>query len=157
MTRCEPLPRCIGSGSFFIWRKRSVRKMANELGSFIVSIKAQIEGYQEQIARIKQELAKVGQDTDIGKEIAKSLKLAESQVNRLGKTMEKRISSESQITSLTDNLQNILPKYQCKDDTGFKLIIHDKMTGELKEYLYPVSENIKELTVKLNNISFLDM
>ena len=78
--------------------------MANEIGSFVVSIKAQIEGYQEQINAIKAKLAEIGKDTDIGKEIAKSLKLAESQVERLGKTMEKRISSESQITSLTDNL-----------------------------------------------------
>lgn len=81
--------------------------MANELGSFIVNIKAQIEGYQEQINTIKQELAKVGKETDIGKEIAKSLKQAETQVNHLGRTMEKRISSESQLTSLMDNLQNI--------------------------------------------------
>ena len=49
--------------------------MANEIGSFVVSIKAQIEGYQEQIAAIKEKLAEVGKDTDIGKEISKSLTL----------------------------------------------------------------------------------
>ena len=120
--------------------------MANEIGSFVVSIKAQIEGYQEQIAAIKAKLAEIGKDTDIGKEIAKSLKLAESQVNHLGKTMEKRISSESQITALTDNLQNISRLMMDIGDSFGKVTWDDLNTDNLRENIQSVKTEIDNLT-----------
>ena len=120
--------------------------MANEIGSFVVNIKAQIEGYQEQIAAIKAKLAEIGKDTDIGKEIAKSLKLAESQVNHLGKTMEKRISSESQITALTDNLQNISHLIMNIGDSFGKVTWDDLNVDGLRDKIQSTKSEIDDLT-----------
>ena len=120
--------------------------MANEIGSFVVNIKAQIEGYQEQINAIKAKLAEVGKDTNIGKEIAKSLKLAESQVERLGKTMDKRISSESQITALTDNLQNISRLIMDIGDSFGKVTWDDLNVDGLRENIQSAKTEIDNLT-----------
>ena len=120
--------------------------MANEIGSFVVSIKAQIEGYQEQIEAIKAKLAEVGKDTDIGKEIAKSLKIAESQVDRLGKTVNKRISSESQITALTDNLQNISRLIMDIGDSFGKVTWDDLNVDGLRDKIQSAKSEIDNLT-----------
>ena len=78
--------------------------MSNEIGSYVVSIKAKIEGYQAEIEKIKKELSAVGKDTTIGKDVAAALAQVEKRVSALGKNTEIRISNDSQILRLRDNV-----------------------------------------------------
>jgi len=120
--------------------------MNSEIGSFIVNIKTRIEGYQEQIAKIKQALLQVGKDTDIGKEIAKSLKIAESQVERLSKSMERRISSQSQLTSLTDSLQNVNNLILEIGEAFGKVTWNDLNVDGLRDQISQIQSEINNLT-----------
>lgn len=79
----------------------------NEVGSFVVSIKAQVQGYQDQINKIKKALEGVDVSSGIGKSLARTLEQAEKQINALARDTTKRISSESQITGLYDKLGRV--------------------------------------------------
>lgn len=84
---------------------------ASSSNSVFVNIQAKIEGYQSEIEKIKQALAKVGVDARIGKNISKDLESVEKQVDALGKRMTQRISSEAQLTKLGDSLQAVEEKF----------------------------------------------
>ena len=75
--------------------------------SIVVDIKAQITGYQEQIAKIQQALSKVKLDSDIGKELTKELENVQKLLNNLGKNTNVRLGSERGIDQLTDKLTNV--------------------------------------------------
>lgn len=107
-------------------------------------MQAKIEGYQEQIALVKKALQRVGEDTDLGKGLHKALKQLESEVDSFSKKTTQRISSESQITKLTDTVNAL--------DQGFIKLGTDmqKITvGDLK--FSALSSDLQEVINKIHD------
>lgn len=59
----------------------------------------------------------------------------------------------------SDYIAYDMEKYSTRSGSGdgIKLLIHDRMTGEIREYDYPVSKDITSYTLIDNNISFSDV
>ena len=73
----------------------------------VVSIQAKIEGWQSQIKAIQDALKNIKAGTGISKDLTKDLKQVESLVNNLGKNINQRLTSDSQITGFTDKLREV--------------------------------------------------
>lgn len=56
-----------------------------------------------------------------------------------------------------DNIMDKMEQYHSSNGRGKNLLIHDRMTGEFREYKYPVTSEITELCDTVRNISFMDM
>lgn len=118
--------------------------MPNEIGSFVVSIKAQIEGYQSQIEKIKKELEKVNPGSAIGKNLSRSLQEVERQIDSLAKKSTQRISSESQLVGLTDKLNDI-NKMIYEIGEQMTKVSWDDLTGSLGQQIHEAEAQIDSL------------
>ena len=94
--------------------------MPQAVGSFVINLQAKVEGYQQEIEKIKKALASVGADSDIGKSLIHQLTAVQKQVDAMSKHMTQRISSDSQLARLNDQINEI--------DSGF-LRIGQTMQG----------------------------
>ena len=112
--------------------------------SIVVDIKAQITGYQEQIAKIQQALSKIKIDSSLGKELTKELENAQKMLNNLGKNTNIRLSSESGIDQLTDKLENAGEKIrditQLMGQVKFEDLDVSKLGPEFTDILKKVQE-----------------
>ena len=72
-----------------------------------VSIQAKIEGWQDQIKQIQNAMKNIKPGTDISKGLIKDLQQVNDMVNNLGKNMNQRLTSDSQITSFVDKIMNV--------------------------------------------------
>lgn len=75
--------------------------------SIVVDIKAQITGYEEQIAKIKQSMKQIDPGSTIGKSLAKNLEQADRKLTELTRKAESRISSQMQLNNLYDQLHQM--------------------------------------------------
>lgn len=75
--------------------------------SIVVDIKAQITGYEEQIAKIKQAMKTIDPGSAIGKSLANSLKQADQKLTELQRKAEQRVGSQGQLEGLFDSLRQI--------------------------------------------------
>ena len=78
--------------------------MPQAVGSFVINLQAKVEGYQQEIEKIKKALASVGADSDIGKSLIHQLTAVQKQVDAMSKHMTQRISSDSQLARLNDQI-----------------------------------------------------
>ena len=72
-----------------------------------VPIQAKIEGWKEQVKQIQEALKNVKVGSDISKGLTKDLKSVETMINNLGKNMNQRLTSDSQITAFLDKLRAV--------------------------------------------------
>ena len=72
-----------------------------------VSIQAKIEGWQEQIKQIQNAMKNIKPGTDISKGLVKDLQQVNDMVNNLGKNMNQRLTSDSQITGFVDKIMQV--------------------------------------------------
>lgn len=56
-----------------------------------------------------------------------------------------------------ENISSYMDNYKGTENQGMNLLIHDRMTGEFREYKYPVSSNFTEIVNYINNISITNM
>ena len=75
--------------------------------SIVVDIKAQITGYEEQIAKIKQAMKTIDPGSAIGKSLANSLKQADQKLTELQRKAEQRVGSQGQLEGLFDSLRQM--------------------------------------------------
>ena len=73
----------------------------------VVSIEAKIEGWQAQVKQIQDALKQLKPGSNISKDLNKELNSVLQLINNLGKNMNQRLTSDSQITSFTDKLRNV--------------------------------------------------
>ena len=73
----------------------------------IVPIQAKIEGWKEQVKQIQEALKNVKVGSDISKGLTKDLKTVDTMINNLGKNMNQRLTSDSQITAFLDKLRAV--------------------------------------------------
>lgn len=125
--------------------------MPNQTGSFTVDFSARIKGYQDDIEVIRKALADIGEKSDIGKGLSKALKQVESQVDSLAKHMERRISSESGITNLTDQLHEVERGLMKIGATLEQVKWDDLGTDKLQEQIDEVNKSIAEVQKNLEN------
>ena len=72
-----------------------------------VSIQAKIEGWQDQIKQIQNAMKNIKPGTDISKGLVKDLQQVNDMVNNLGKNMNQRLTSDSQITGFVDKIMQV--------------------------------------------------
>lgn len=90
----------------------------NEIGSYVVSIKARIEDYQSEIDKVKKALERIDPGANVSKSLRRDLERAQKEIDALARDSTRRISSDSQITSLFDKLGKV---NLLIDDMGKKL------------------------------------
>ena len=72
-----------------------------------VSIQAKIEGWQDQIKQIQNAMKNIKPGADISKGLIKDLQQVNDMVNNLGKNMNQRLTSDSQITGFVDKIMQV--------------------------------------------------
>lgn len=75
--------------------------------SIVVDIKAQITGYEEQIAKIKQAMKTIDPGSAIGKNLVNSLRQADQKLAELQRKAEQRVGSQGQLEGLFDSLRQM--------------------------------------------------
>ena len=103
--------------------------------SIVINIETKIQGYQAEIEKIKQSLAKIGTNAQIGKNITRELAAVEKQVDALSKRMTQRISSDSQLTKLGDSLQNVEERFVHIGEQVQQISFRDLDTGYVTSQL----------------------
>ena len=119
--------------------------MANgAVGSIIVNIQAQVTNFQSEIDKIKKALQQINPGSEVGKVLTRQLAQAESVVKSLGKDINKRISSSSQLTGLFDKLGNVNEIFQSIGQSMAQVNWRDMMGG--------AAEEIKGIATEIQNI-----
>ena len=72
-----------------------------------VDVEARIVGYEGQIQEIRAALKQIGEDSDIGKGLVKSLMTAEKAVNQFGSNLNKRVTSNQGLEKIYSQAENI--------------------------------------------------
>lgn len=123
---------------------------ASEVGSFVVSIKAKIEGYQAELDKVKKALATVGKDLPIAKELNAAISQVEKRLATLGKNTDIRISNESQILRLQDNVMGV---EQAFADLGnvMQRVGSLQMDTELSAQYNKIVQEIDSLNQQMSN------
>ena len=103
--------------------------------SIVINIETKIQGYQAEIEKIKQSLAKIGTNAQIGKNITRELAAVEKQVDALSKRMTQRISSDSQLTKLGDSLQSVEERFVHIGEQVQQINFRDLDTGYVTSQL----------------------
>lgn len=78
-----------------------------EVGTVVIPIKAQVEGFQSELDKIRKAISTIDAGAPIGKTLNKALDAVEKRVTALGRNVNQRITSESQLTRLKDELLGI--------------------------------------------------
>ena len=103
--------------------------------SIVINIETKIQGYQAEIEKIKQSLAKIGTNAQIGKNITRELAAVEKQVDALSKRMTQRISSDSQLAKLGDSLQSVEERFVHIGEQVQQISFRDLDTGYVTSQL----------------------
>lgn len=114
-------------------------------GSITIDIQAQIVGYQQEIEKVKQALSKIKVGSSIGNDLKKQLAEAERQVNNLSKTLEQRVTSETQLDRLFDKFTNINLIFK-NIGTGLQQVPWEEVLGGATTEIENISKQINTLT-----------
>lgn len=112
---------------------------------FTVDITAKIKGYQEEIEKIKKELSQVGENSDIGKGLVKTLQYVERQVATLSKSLTRRITSESSLNKLNDSFVDIESNLKKIGQEMQKVSWDDLKPDELVQSFNEATSSLKQL------------
>lgn len=121
--------------------------------SITMDIQAKIVGYQEAIAKMKAEFAKVDPGSDIGKKLAKAISSAETQLKGLEKNMFPKVSSDTQIDAVIDKVNRVgealLSVNQLMQQVGAGDLNLDALGGDIQNFRTQIAALQQDLENKL--------
>ena len=104
-----------------------------------VSIQAKIEGWQDQIKQIQSALKNIKPGSDLSKGLIKDLQQVEGMINNLGKNMNQRLTSDSQINHFVDRMTEVEQIFNhigtSMSTISFKDINPDYITAGFKDLI----------------------
>ena len=117
--------------------------MAGSQG-IIVPIQAKIEGWQEQVKNIQNAMKNLRIDSGLTKSLNKDLQQVQSIINNLGKNLNQRLTSDSQITAFTDKMRQVELLFntigQSMSQINFADLNVDYITTNFKDLLNQIDE-----------------
>ena len=124
--------------------------MAGGSQGIVVSIQAKIEGWQNQIKEIQNAMKNLNVGSSLSKDLAKDLKQVESMVTNLGKNMNQRLTSDSQINHFTDRLNTVDEIFgqigQKMQGVSFQDLDVDYVTQNFQELISAIETAEQELS-----------
>ena len=118
--------------------------MAGSSQGIVVSIQAKIEGWQAQIKQIQDAMKNMRVDSGLTKSLTKDLQSVQSMINNLGKNLNQRLTSESQITGFVDKMRQVELLFQTIGQSmsrvDFSDLNVDYITNNFKDLLTQIDQ-----------------
>ena len=124
-------------------------------GSVTVSLQTKLEGWREELARIQSEAKKLKIGSELGKNVSSNLKGVEKEVEQFARTINHRLTSDTQIDNFVDKMADIDTKMRDLGQTltgvTFEDLRPEAVTKELNDLVSAAQKAREELSGKMDS------
>ena len=121
------------------------------MAGITIDISAKVTGYEASLKAMKDAFAKIDPGSEIGKKLEKAIKQAESQLNNLGKNVNPRILSETQLDSTIEKVNRVGESIQEVSNLMQNVNVGDINFGNFENSVNKMMNDLASLRTQLDS------